>query len=165
LLRVARSTTLVFITWSTSIQKSGANSFQKQHQQNISRPSLPRPCAAQGTLCPSRSHPDAPPARGPRFRAAVRACTPRTAGPSAAPPPYARRPSPVARRGIFAVTRRHPQTPQAAYINLLLPLFAPPRAAPPPLPPPPGARASTRARRRQAAPVAPLGTRRPPQVA
>jgi hypothetical protein len=33
------------------------------------------------------------------------------------------------------------------------------------LPPPPGAHASTRARRRPTAPVASLGTRRPPKVA
>jgi hypothetical protein len=33
------------------------------------------------------------------------------------------------------------------------------------LPPPPGARASTHARRRPTAPIASLGTRRPPQVA
>jgi hypothetical protein len=90
-------------------------------------------------------------------RAAVRTCTLRTAGPSAVPPPYARRPSAVARPGASrAVTQRHP-----VLERLLKPLLTSRRAISSPLRRHsrrrPVLELAARARRRPATPVGPLG--------
>jgi hypothetical protein len=101
----------------------------------------------------------------PRRRAAVGAHAPQTGGPSAASPLYACCPSRRSTAGIFVVIRHHPRTPQTAYKSASSLPSVPPRAAPPPLSPPPRAHAPSRACRRPAAPVAPLGSSIPHALA
>jgi hypothetical protein len=116
----------------------------------------PKARPARGRPHPNASLPLG--ASSPRRCAAVHSHAPRTGGPSAVSPPYARCPSRRSTAGIFAVIRRHPRTPQTTYKSSSSLPSAPPRAAPPPLPPPPRARAPTRARCRPVAPVASLGS-------
>jgi hypothetical protein len=112
MLLVARSTTLVFISWSTFIQIFGEQFAQTGHQRNVlnrsaamcdvARVLAPRPCAgrprrprraAQGYRRPRHTPPHAPRPEtlgvipGPRAprRAVPARGSPRTGGPSAAP--------------------------------------------------------------------------------
>jgi hypothetical protein len=130
LLLVARSTTLVFITWSSSIQIFREISVGTGHQQNSlgterrrrrPPPALPR---RPRPRCPRHA-----PSRGPApQRAPAR-------GALASAPPYAR-------RSTARHLRRHPLvTHGRAEQHIKHPLVprAPAPSRPPPLPPPPGA--------------------------
>jgi hypothetical protein len=124
----------VFTTWSTSIQKFGANSFQTQHQQNKIGPNAgaPRrhaPAPPEAERRPRHALPEPPvprraPCPRPRVHTAVRACAPWTASPSVASPPYARRLSRRSTAGISAVVTTNPSP---AYLN---PSSSPPHATP-----------------------------------
>jgi hypothetical protein len=94
----------------------------------------PKARPARAALAPSHPPPlDAP---SPRRSAAVRVHAPRTGGPSAASPPYARCPSRRSTAGISAVIHRHEPLIKAACSP-----SARHHVLPPPLPPPHGARA------------------------
>jgi hypothetical protein len=108
MLRVTRSTTLVFITWSTSIQKIGANSFQTRHQQNKTGQSVARRDVAHSARRPSpaaRSRPRHPRPCLPRPRAAQDSPCLRSLAPQRVPAP---------RRVVSAPARRRTREPRAA---------------------------------------------------
>jgi hypothetical protein len=179
MLRVTRSTTLIFITWSTSIQKSRAFPFQRQHQWNVW-------ARAPRTAGPGiRAHASRGCAR-PKARAAQADPRPNAPCPEvrrvrAGAPPYARtRHGPAVRRrrrrrmrdARAAVARRAspPSSPVThGRAELLIKAACSPSARHRVLPRHCRCRTvlepTARARRRPTALVAPLDTRKPPQLA